>query len=276
MEITKITQQKKNKGRYNLYLDNDFWLGIDESILVKFAIFKGQTIDESLKSEIENYEHRNKYYDKAIQYLSRSMKSKKQVQQYLIRQMDKDVETQNMEEIITWVIDRLTLQGYLDDLEFSKSFVRHQAHIQHISPVKIRQQLLQKGIEDQTIQLALDEYDYQQLLKNIENTTKKYIKSHRNISRKLLKDKIRQHLQYKGFKLDHILKVDIDNLLPEDSNREAKILENDMEKIYTKFEKKYAGYNLMRRVIQNGMRKGHDYEAIQSWLYQKEQNSGGQ
>ena len=39
-KITKLEVQKKNKERFNLYLDNEFEMGIDIDTLVKFNLKK--------------------------------------------------------------------------------------------------------------------------------------------------------------------------------------------------------------------------------------------
>lgn len=44
-KITKIEVQKKNKERFNLFLDEQFEMGIDIDTLVKFNLKKGQQLE---------------------------------------------------------------------------------------------------------------------------------------------------------------------------------------------------------------------------------------
>ena len=43
-KITKIEVQRKNKERFNLFLDEQFEMGIDIDTLVKFNLKKGQQL----------------------------------------------------------------------------------------------------------------------------------------------------------------------------------------------------------------------------------------
>ena len=43
--ITKITRQKNNKERYNIYLNEEFAFSVDESTLIKFGLTKGKILD---------------------------------------------------------------------------------------------------------------------------------------------------------------------------------------------------------------------------------------
>lgn len=43
-KITKIEVQKKNKERFNLFLDEQFEMGIDIDTLVKFNLKKGNNL----------------------------------------------------------------------------------------------------------------------------------------------------------------------------------------------------------------------------------------
>lgn len=51
-QITKITSQKQ-KGRYNIFIDEQFAFGVTESVLIKFRLAKGLEIDSSLQRDIQ-------------------------------------------------------------------------------------------------------------------------------------------------------------------------------------------------------------------------------
>lgn len=271
VKITRITQQKNDKERYNLYLDGDFWLGVDESVLVKFALFKDIFISDSTKQEVEDYEYRNKYYHKALKFLGSRMKSTQEVACYLSKHIQMADNFMTEEQVIAWVIEKLSQQGYLNDLEYAKAFVRHQARIQQIGPKKIEQQLYQKGIDKETLLVSLEEYSQDQITENLEKTIQKYLKKHTTVAQRLLKTKLYQHLNHKGFTQEHISQVNLENFIDRDAETEQEILNQDMQKIHRKFEKKYAEYELYQKVVQAGMRKGHNYEAIQAWMNKKEE-----
>ena len=50
--ITKITRQKRNEERYNIFLNDEYAFSVDESVLVKYRLTKGMTIDEWTLGEL--------------------------------------------------------------------------------------------------------------------------------------------------------------------------------------------------------------------------------
>ena len=48
--ITAILPQKRRKGRFCIFIDNEFFLGLDEEVLYAAKLKEGQTVDpENLK-----------------------------------------------------------------------------------------------------------------------------------------------------------------------------------------------------------------------------------
>lgn len=50
--MTKVTRQRK-PGRYNVYLDDEFALAVDEKILIKYNLFKDTELEDEDIKEIE-------------------------------------------------------------------------------------------------------------------------------------------------------------------------------------------------------------------------------
>ena len=44
--ITKISQQKKDLERYNIFLDEKYAYSVHESVLVKFGLTKGMSLED--------------------------------------------------------------------------------------------------------------------------------------------------------------------------------------------------------------------------------------
>ena len=45
-KITKIERQKRRKNRVSIFLDNTFFCGISENLMIKLDLFEGKEIDE--------------------------------------------------------------------------------------------------------------------------------------------------------------------------------------------------------------------------------------
>lgn len=77
-KITKIEVQKKNKERFNLFLDEQFEMGIDIDTLVKFNLKKGQQLEAADMAEIQKYDHYRIGLNKQsnIYHIKRELKKK--------------------------------------------------------------------------------------------------------------------------------------------------------------------------------------------------------
>src|SRR5699024_3101393 len=116
-KITRITTQKNNHGRYNIFLDHgsgeEFGFGVDEDVLVTFALAKGKEVDEKELKAVIFEDDVKKAFNQAINFLSYRMRSAKEIKDYLLK---KDMHV----EAIPIVIERLQYQRYVDDREFAK------------------------------------------------------------------------------------------------------------------------------------------------------------
>jgi len=181
-KITKIEYQKNNKGRVNIYLDEKFEFGIDLNIMIKYSLTKNMELEDEFINEILVEEDKTKAYNYAISVLSRSPKSEKELKAKII-QKGYDVEIVNM------IIDKLKVNKYIDDEDYSERFIYDKINISKYGKRKIKEALYNKGIDRQTIEDKLslisidDEIDRayglgEKKLKNISNVegNKKYIK----------------------------------------------------------------------------------------------------
>ena len=96
-KITKLEVQKKNKERFNLYLDGEFEMGIDIDTLVKFNLKKDQMLEPQDMEQIQKYDHYRRGVNMAIQYLSFKKRTEKEVRQYLEKN---DVSQNAIEQVI--------------------------------------------------------------------------------------------------------------------------------------------------------------------------------
>ena len=64
--ITKITQQKKDKERYNIFLDEKYAFSVHESVLVKFELTKGMTLEDWSVDEMVYEDEIRKAFNRAL------------------------------------------------------------------------------------------------------------------------------------------------------------------------------------------------------------------
>ena len=261
--ISKIEPQKR-KGRYNVYINDMFAFGVDEEVLLRFELKKGLHVTPELQKEIEAEDTFAKAYSKTLNYLSHSLRTEKQIRDYLVKN-EIDIYTDR-------IIGTLKELKLIDDLIYSESYVRTMANVNQKGPRNIEQDLKQRGVSEHTIMDALMEYPEEQQLENaIDLAEKKWTKT-KNSSTFESIQKVKQYLVNKGYNFEQadqaISTIDTEK----DQDEEYRSLEKQAEKAYKRYARKYEGYELNQRLRAFLYSKGFQNELINRYLEEREIN----
>ena len=169
MQITKVAPAAKTPGRYNIFVDGQYSFSLDELQLVQAGLHSGLDIDEEQLAKFRNESEFGKNYIRAIDLISRRLRSEKEIRDYARR---KSWTADNTER----VIERLKVRGYLNDKVFAESFVRARQNACKYSRRRIELDLRRKGIADSIVKEVLhDEVsDTDALRKLIAKRVKRY------------------------------------------------------------------------------------------------------
>ena len=66
MKITGIEQQKKDKTRYNFFIDGGYMFALYDDTILKYGLRKGDALDEKQIKEMREYDEYN--YGKRVAY----------------------------------------------------------------------------------------------------------------------------------------------------------------------------------------------------------------
>lgn len=148
-EITLIEPQKKDKERCNVYVDGVFYCGIKLEVAVKYRLKTGMQIEKSRLDEIQLETEKSQALDKAMNFISAAMKTKKQVRDYL----DKKGYTQ---AVADFVIEKLEYYKFLDDYAYCRAYV---AGVSGKGKRAIENDLFKRGAEWKAVEEALAEIE---------------------------------------------------------------------------------------------------------------------
>ena len=166
-EITQITIQTKNKKRCNLFVDGQFFAGISVETVVKNRLEVGAFVEaKDLQSMIEQSE-RAEALSKAADYVSKSLKTKKQVKDYLLRKG-------YSEEIAWYCVDKLKEYNYIDDKEYSKRYIESVSKDNGKRLVEYK--LMMKGVRKEDVESAYQDVEIDSK-ENAKNIADKYLKN---------------------------------------------------------------------------------------------------
>lgn len=260
-KITKIETQKR-KGRYNIYLDEEYAFPVDEAVLVKHVLFKGMEVTKEFQQQLEQEDNFSKAFSRAVNYLSYSLRSEKEVRDDLVKHEF------SLETAIN-VIEKLKEMKYIDDLTYAESYTRTAANLNGKGPYNIRQELKKRGIKETVIEQALLEYPMDQRVENGIAAAKKVLKRTKRSSSKETTNKVRQGLMQKGFNNDEITEIlnQVDTEKDEDDEYEA--LKKQGEKIWRK-QSKLEGSKKIQKVKASLYQKGFNGDLINQFIEEKE------
>ena len=113
--ITEITPQVKNPKRCSIFLDGEFFCGMALETVMKNRLKVGMSVTKEELEQIQHDSERTAALDKAMTFLSGSVKTEKQTRDYL---KDKGYTY----AVINYVADKLKENGLLNDGYYAKRF----------------------------------------------------------------------------------------------------------------------------------------------------------
>ena len=109
--ITSVTVQVKNKNRCSIFVDGEFLCGIPTDVAVKHRLAKGVELTKEQLDFVLEEGLLGDAFDKSITYLSKYLKTKRQMKDYLLGK--------GYPEKTVWAcIDKLKEYGYIDDVVY--------------------------------------------------------------------------------------------------------------------------------------------------------------
>lgn len=168
--ITAIEIQDKRKNRRSIFLNGKFAIGVDESIISGLNLKVGREITEEELNNIVHAELVNQAKERALKLLDYRKRSRLEIEQKLKKA---DYE----QGVIDEVIQNLEELGFIDDLDFSQSWVNSRKSGKGMGKNRIKWELKQKGIDKEVLDSALlslnSEDEYETALKSAENRWRK-------------------------------------------------------------------------------------------------------
>lgn len=148
--ITLIKVQEKDKEKCNVFIDGDFSFSAPLEVVLKEGFSVGTVLDCAELNRVICAVERAEAFQKSLSYVSRGLKTKKQVRDYLLR---KGYD----EELVYECIDKLKEYGYINDVEYAKRYIEGNSKSQ--GKRLLQYKLMTKGIKRDVAELVYDELD---------------------------------------------------------------------------------------------------------------------
>lgn len=202
-KITRLEQQKRNKDRVNVYLDDEFAFGLN--LMDAAHLRKGQELTDSDIAELCQKDAIVKAIGIAVNLLSYRPRSMQEIRQRL-RKKDYD------EIVIEEAIERMSNLAYLDDTTFARFWIESRNRSKPRGKTALRYELRQKGVADDIIHELLDDLVDEQSAAY--QAAQVRVRRMRGKTQFEFKRKIGSFLQRRGFGYDAV-KQALDTLIEE-------------------------------------------------------------
>lgn len=213
MKVTKLSSQKKDPSRVNLYIDGEFVVGISLNSVAKYNLYVTKEVSESELEEILFCVLKDRFQERAMGYISRALHTQYQLRKYLRDLAFKkkgtwysDISKEELENIFNEIIEKIQEYGYLDDSVYAEQFILSRIKNKPRGKNILISELISKGVHrdiarKKVEELVEDEYDIL-----VKTYNKKYKEKPITINDRKKIDFLRR----KGFSWDLIQKY-IDN-----------------------------------------------------------------
>ena len=257
-KITKIEVQRKNKERFNLYLDGEFEMGIDINTLAHFNLKKNQEVSPAEMADIQSYEQYRQGINSAINYISYRKRSEREVVKHL---SDQEIS----EPVIAQVIAFCYEQKLIDHEDYAESLKNTMIQTSDKGPEIYKQKLYQAGIETHLIEDYAARYEEEQSLDQVVKVAEKILRQKKGPPAKV-QAKVKQSLLQKGYTYEMIDRAFQEMDFSQDEAVVDELLQKDLEKAYNKYARKYDGNQCRMKTIEALMRIGYSYDKIKTKL----------
>lgn len=149
MRITRIERQKK-RGRWNVYADGEFLIGLSEDILLQFGLRVGDEVTSEQLDALARAESRTMAKRAAMRLLARRPRTIREIRDRLRVQEFSDAD-------INTTIDDLKESGLVNDAEFAAMYIRDTLALRPMGKLLVKRKLLLHGIDKATADHVVDQ-----------------------------------------------------------------------------------------------------------------------
>lgn len=139
MKITDIVQTQRNKERYSVYLEGEYWNVLDAETILTNHLRIGMEVDTAALSELFSQKLRRDTRERAYRLLSNRAHSKKELYDKLMRDAPP--------EVCSEIIEMLSEVGLLNDEVYAVQLAEYYLQRKRIGVRKAIMEMQRKGID---------------------------------------------------------------------------------------------------------------------------------
>jgi len=188
MLITDIKKQIKNDGRFNIYLDGQYYCPLTAEVIMVNKLKIGQETERDFIDKLHFESEKATAFTKSVNYMGSRLKTQKQLIDYLSGKG-------YGQQIVDYVMAKLKEYEFIDDKNYAEAYI---ASVQSKKGGKlIAMELKRRGVSEELIEQKLDEVSEEDEEQSALSVGRKYIKNKEKDLK--TKNKLYNYLYSKGF-----------------------------------------------------------------------------
>lgn len=191
--ITSIDTQSARAGRVSVFINGGFFCGLNAATAARLLLKPGKQVDEAFCQTLISASEQDSALNLALSSLSRSSQPSDRIRKKLVL---RGFSEQTAQSIIT----RLREDGYLNDDEYARKFVNDAIRLKKWGMIRIKNELIKKGIQQESIRKATDQHPESGNKEVIQLVRKKFGTSPDPI-------RVTRFLQYRGYSWEEINRI---------------------------------------------------------------------
>ena len=239
-----VKYKKRTNGIYDVFLETEK-ICLYEEVILKYDLLLTKEIRNEDRESIEKDNLSYEVYHIALKSLQGKYRSTYDLCEFLKR---KEYPISFIEDAIL----KLSEQGYLNDRNYTKSYIGSQIHTTNHGPSKIKKHLLEEGIDKTIVEEEMAVFDEDVQREKIMKYIEKCIKTNRKKVGAILKNKIINDLILEGYDVYLIQGI----VCQYDFSVDQDIVKKEYEKLYKRYAGKYQGQQLEFVIRQKLFQKG--------------------
>jgi regulatory protein len=140
--ITSITVQKKNKNRFNIFINGQYSFSLNRSLAE--SLKPDDQLTQNKIKALKQTDEQDTAYSRALFYLKFRPRTRMEIERYLKGKNFSSVAT-------TSTLSRLEGNGYINDFEFARLWIENRLRFKPKGSYALKAELRKKGIDDQII-----------------------------------------------------------------------------------------------------------------------------
>jgi regulatory protein len=194
--ITRIQAQKKDPRRRSVFIDGKFAFGVDEEVVSRLGLEKGEDLTERRIKDILSQKAENEAKNAALRFLSFRRRTEKEIRDKLKRKGFDD-------RSIKSTIEKLKEYDLINDSEFATAWVKERLAYKPRGKKLLKQELWKKGIRKDIIDQVTEELcqdESKSAIELLEKTKGRY----KNVKPKVARRRMYGLLLRRGFSYEAV------------------------------------------------------------------------